>query len=120
MYNKTKRLGGIEIMDNINKIYQAIYSPIITPYNLVDNAKLPNYNYVKYYKNEIGLVVEMECYLEGEGNRIFYYCFDENNFLQEIYMNYNSEKSLVFSRTEEIEKAKTKYYSDKEELIAAI
>ncbi len=56
----------------IKKIYDMLYSPILTPYNLLENAKLDNYSYVKYYKNEIGLVAEMRCMIPGESNQTFY------------------------------------------------
>ena len=43
----------------IEKIYNMLYSPILTPYNLIENVKLPNYRYLKYYTNNIGVVAEM-------------------------------------------------------------
>ena len=54
-------LGGTVMDAYIKKIYDMLYSPIISPYNLLENAKLDNYSYVKYYKNKIGLVAEMQC-----------------------------------------------------------
>ena len=45
----------------IKKIYDMLYSPILTPYNLLENVKLPNYNYLKYYTNSIGVVAEIQC-----------------------------------------------------------
>ena len=39
---------------------------------LSENAKLDNYSYVKYYKNKIGLVAEMQCVIPGEGERVKY------------------------------------------------
>lgn len=55
----------------IKKIYDMLYSPIISPYNLLENAKLENYSYVKYYTNETGLVAEMQCEILGGGNKSF-------------------------------------------------
>ena len=48
----------------IKKIYDMLYSPIISPYNLLENAKLENYSYVKYFTNEEGLVAEMQCVIK--------------------------------------------------------
>lgn len=53
------------------KIYDMIYSPILTPHNLLDNAKLDNYSYVKYLKKMDGLVVEMECEIPYDGVNFF-------------------------------------------------
>ena len=79
----------------IKKIYDMLYSPIISPYNLLENAKLDNYSYVKYYTNEIGLVAEMQCTIHGEGMQIFYYQFDKNDYLQMIYQGNVEEKNII-------------------------
>ena len=89
-----------------------LYSPIISPYNLLENAKLDNYNYVKYYSNEIGLVAEMDCEIPGEGNKIFYYQFDKKDYLQKIYQDVNGRKEIVFDRTFAVESAKEEYYNN--------
>ena len=39
-------------MDILSRLFKLSNLPIITPYNLLDNAKLDNYEYVKYYKKE--------------------------------------------------------------------
>ena len=64
----------------IKKIYDMLYSPIISPYNLLENAKLENYSYVKYFTNEEGLVAEMQCVIPGEGEMVFYYQFDKKDY----------------------------------------
>lgn len=97
----------------IKKIYDMLYSPIISPYNLLENAKLENYNYVKYYTNEIGLIAEMQCLIPGEGEQIFYYQFDKKDYLQIIYRNTLEEKSIIFSRPDAVEAAEEEYYANK-------
>jgi len=92
----------------IDKIYQLIYSPIVTPYNLLSNAKLNNYEYVNYYKENNGLIAEMKCKIE-DSFETFYYYFDENDFLQEIYKLQNGIKILIYSRKQEINKYKALY-----------
>ena len=49
----------------IDNIFKLLYSPIVTPYNLLENAKLKNYSYVKYYKGSDGLITEMKCIVDG-------------------------------------------------------
>lgn len=97
----------------IKKIYDMLYSPIISPYNLLENAKLENYSYVKYYKNEIGLIAEMQCEIVGEGVHTFYYQFDKKDYLQIIYQGTMDDKNIIFSRIEAVEIAKEEYYADR-------
>ena len=94
----------------IKKIYDMLYSPIISPYNLLENAKLENYSYVKYFTNEEGLVAEMQCVIPGEGEMVFYYQFDKKDYLQKIYYYDNSVEELIFDRQFAIEEAKENYY----------
>lgn len=96
----------------IKKIYDMLYSPIVSPYNLLDNAKLENYNYVKYYKNNLGLVAEMQCMVPDNGEVIFYYQFDHKDHLQKIYQDIDGKKEMVFDRISAIEEAKQDYYSN--------
>ncbi|RDY30156.1 hypothetical protein [Lachnotalea glycerini] len=100
----------------IKKLYDMLYSPILTPYNLLDNAKLPNYSYVKYYKGNDGIIAEMECEMEDIGIRTFYYCFDQRDFLLRILMEFEGSKNIVFDRSDEVELAKKDYYNNKGEL----
>lgn len=106
-------LGGITMNSYIKKIYDMMYSPIITPYNLLENAKLDNYGYVKYYTNKMGIVAEMQCEIPGEGVQIFYYQFDDKDYLQRIYQNTMTIEGIIFSRDEAIESAKKEYYDNK-------
>lgn len=94
----------------IKKLYDMLYSPIISPYNLLENAKLKNYKYVKYYTNEIGLVAEMECEVPDEGNKIFFYQFDKKDYLQIIYQDVNGRKEVIFDRKIAVAVAKEDYY----------
>lgn len=93
----------------IKKIYDMLYSPILTPYNLLENAKLENYSYVKYYKDKTNLVAEMECKVDDD-TKIFYYYFDEKDYLERIYMKTSKNRKIIFDREKEIEKSKIEYY----------
>lgn len=98
----------------IKKIYDMMYSPIITPYNLVQNAKLDNYTYVKYYKSNEELIAEMECEIPSEGVKVFYYHFDKDDFLQKITMKQENQTNTVFDRNEEILKARDAYHQNEQ------
>jgi hypothetical protein len=93
----------------IKKIYDMLYSPILSPYNLLENAKLENYIYVKYYTNEDGLVAEMECEIPEIGKKIFYYQFDHKDYLQKIHQDINGEKEIIFDRKLAVLEAKKDY-----------
>lgn len=91
---------------NIKKIYDMLYSPILTPYNLIENVKLPNYEYVKYYKNHMGVVAEMKCFLDEQEEKVFYYQFDQKDYLQKIYYYDNGTEEAFFDRKIAVKKAK--------------
>lgn len=95
-------------MNDLKSLYDLFFSPLVTPYNLLENAKLDNYSYVNYYKGQDGLIAEMKCKPKGSNkNIIYYYHFDSEDFLQKIYANKNnSEKHLVFERNKEKENMK--------------
>ena len=99
----------------IKKIYDMLYSPILTPYNLLENVKLPNYSYVKYYTNSIGVVAEMKCTIDGNYEKIFYYQFDKKDFLQKIYCETDGTQEVLFDRAIETETAKANYYQEQRE-----
>lgn len=105
--------------DYINKIYDLLYSPMVTPYNLLDNAKLPNYEYVNYYKKNDGLITEMKCTLDDGENAVFYYHFDKSDNLQRVYMNKNDQQVLVFDRQTETQKLLSEYLKDKDSVASA-
>ncbi len=90
----------------IDKLYALLHSPIITPYNLLENAKLDNYNYVKYYKGFNGLVAEMECITEDSNEAIFYYKFNANDELITIIMKTQDNEEIMFNRDDEIKHVK--------------
>lgn len=106
--------------DYIKKIYDMMYSPIITPYNLLENSKLDNYAYVKYYKTSDSLIAEMQCDMQEEGIKTFYYHFDIRDFLQRIYVGDEKNKELIFERDRAIAEAKDAYYSSLPEKSVAV
>ena len=69
---------------------------------------------MKYYTNDIGIVAEMKCLVDGYGEKIFYYQFDEKDFLQRIYYFDNDAEEELFDRKQELEEAKKSYYKNKD------
>lgn len=94
--------------DYIDRLYALLHSSIITPYNLLENAKLDNYDYVKYYKGSNGLIAEMKCINEDAKEMIFYYEFNTKDELENILMKSNSGMEKMFNRNDEIEHVKEK------------
>lgn len=94
----------------IKKIYDMLYSPILTPYNLLENIKLSNYKYVKYYQNCVGVVAEMQCTIDNAEEKVFYYQFDEKDFLQKIYYFEGEKEEVLFDRQLAVKEAKDEYY----------
>lgn len=95
-------------MDILSRLFKLSNLPIITPYNLLDNAKLDNYEYVKYYKKENKFISEMKC-LVDKVDTIFYYEFDNNNYLQKIMMYQNEKMQCMFNREKELKEVKKEY-----------
>ncbi|GAB6172040.1 hypothetical protein JCM15765_15180 [Paradesulfitobacterium aromaticivorans] len=104
----------------IEKIYKLLHSPLVTPYNLLENAKLPNYEYVNFYKGNQGLVSEMKCTLDDGNKAIFYYHFDHDENLQCVYMSQGKQKHCIFDRQSETQKMVSNYQknSASEKIIA--
>jgi len=108
------------LKEYIENIYKLLHSPLVTPYNLLENAKLPNYEYVNFYKEDKVLISEMKCTLDDGNKAIFYYHFDQDDNLQYVYMSQGKQKHCVFNRHLETEKMISKYqkYSSSEKNIA--
>ena len=100
----------------VKDIYNLIYSPLVTPHNLLENCKLKNYNYVKYYVANDELVCEMECQVAENSEQCdrFYYFFSEDNYLQRIERDLgNEEREVLFDRLKEIATSKQSFMKRK-------
>ncbi|MEK4406217.1 hypothetical protein MKZ26_17825 [Sporosarcina sp. FSL K6-6792] len=97
---------------DIKKIYDLLNSPILTPYNLLENVKLDNYSYVNYYKGEQGVICEMECTSPEKEVAKYYYFFDINDHLFKVNMQVAGFKKIeVFNRDSELQSEISKYTS---------
>ncbi|MCP1398621.1 MULTISPECIES: hypothetical protein [Bacillus cereus group] len=91
----------------MEKLYEELYSPKITPYELVSNAKLSNYNYVNMTKSEDGgLYVESSCILDDGESAIFMYYFDVNDHLITLKSVIGNLEETIYHRPDEILKVK--------------
>ena len=97
----------------LDKIYKLLNLPIVTPYNLLENAKLDNYKYVKYYKNgqNGNLITEMKCTVNEE-DIVFKYEFDSKDYLNKIYMKNSNKVEYIFKRELELQLEKEKYMAN--------
>ena len=92
------------MQSDIKNIYDLLNSPILTPYNLLENVKLDNYSYVNYYKGEQGIICEMKCTnLEKEEAKYSYF-FDINDHLLKVNMQVAGAETIeVFNRDIELQ-----------------
>lgn len=93
-------------------IYELEYSHLILPINLMENAKLNNYKYVKFYKDDMNLMVEMQCVCLDNIERVFTYIFDKKEFLQKIISNDGKIEEEIFNREVELRKAIKKHNAE--------
>ncbi|KMT22969.1 hypothetical protein [Clostridium cylindrosporum] len=95
-------------MTIIDKIYDLTYNEILTPYNLIDNLKLDNYHEIKYAKNNDGIIAEVICDV-SQTRTSFYYQFNFDNFLNEIYYFEGNVKEYLFNRSAELSNLRSKF-----------
>lgn len=95
-------------MNLFNDIYNLTYLPILTPYNLLDNLKLENYNSILYKKDGNNIITEITCTIDNN-NIIFYYIFDIENNLHEAYYYENDNKVILFDRVQLLKTLKQDY-----------
>ncbi len=87
---------------NINKLSKLLNSPILTPYNLLENLELDNYLSINYYKEDEYIKADIK-FLSCGSEVVFRYIFSEDNLLQKIYHVDGEKLILHFDRTQEKE-----------------
>lgn len=97
----------------VKQVYNMLYSPILTPWNLVDNAKLDNYKYVNYSRHNDMIMCEMLCQIDDE-EVIFRYFFSMDDNLMKITMINKNETTTLFDRNVEIATIKSTILDRKE------
>lgn len=93
------------MLENIERLYDEIHGPKVTPYELLENVKLPNYISVEFSKgSKNNIIAYTECLLDDGKIAVFTYVFDEYNKLLSLTSLVNGIKDEIFNRNVEIEK----------------
>lgn len=94
---------------NFKSLYDLEHGHIIFPSELIANAKLPNYEYVKFNTGPDGLIVECACFIgEDNAKAYFNYYFDKDDKLLKLISFEDNEMTVLFDRTEEVAKLRNK------------
>ncbi|QDP40798.1 hypothetical protein [Radiobacillus deserti] len=88
----------------IDELYNAIYSPKLTPQELLGNLKMQNYTEVNFQKCENTLIGITKCVLDDGNNAEFKYTFNETNHLIQLESNIGNQSEILYDREVEIKK----------------
>lgn len=91
----------------IEKLYDEIHGPKLTPYELLENMKLKNYLSVDFTKDKDFLIGITKCYLPSGELAIFKYFFDTSNKLMKLISQVNGNEEELYNR----EKSIAEYYN---------
>jgi predicted nucleic acid-binding protein len=103
--------------DTISKIYDELYAPKLTPYELLDNAKLDNYVSVSFSTENGVLIGKTKCYITDNELAEFIYTFDQENKLMSLNFLQQGKKVEIYNRITEIKKLYTSSNLYKEQAI---
>ncbi|MCR6850324.1 MULTISPECIES: hypothetical protein [Bacillus] len=93
------------MLETIERLYDEIHGPKLTPYELIENVKLPNYTSVDFSKDsENNIIAYTKCLLEDGSNAIFTYVFNKENKLMSLKCVVRGSEEEVYNRKIEIEK----------------
>lgn len=90
----------------IKSLYDLENGHIIFPYELIANAKLPNYEHVKFSSTFEGLIVECLCVMEDSVRIKFNYHFDKQDRLQKLVAVDGFKCEILFDRDRDAENAR--------------
>lgn len=93
------------MLETIERLYDEIHGPKISPYELIENVKLPNYISVNFSKDrDNNIIAYTKCLLEDGNNAVFTYAFDEDNKLISLKSLVHGVEEEIYNRKTEIEK----------------
>jgi len=93
------------MLETIERLYDEIHGPKLTPYELLENVKLPNYISVEFGKgSEDEIKAYTKCILEDGSTAVFIYTFDKANKLLSLKSKVNDIEEEIFNRKTEIER----------------
>lgn len=94
---------------NFKSLYDLEHGHIIFPSELIANAKLPNYEYVRFNAGSEGLNVECACFIGEDNCKVYFnYYFDKDDKLQKLIAYEGNDVTVLFDRAEEIAKFRNK------------
>ncbi|WP_340035038.1 hypothetical protein [Bacillus sp. FSL K6-0993] len=94
-------------MSIIEHLYDEIHGPKLTPYELLENVKLPNYISVDFKTENDFIIGISKCKINKDEIATFTYFFNKENKLVRLTSNVNGENSEIYNR----EKAIKEYYT---------
>ncbi|CUB34887.1 hypothetical protein BN2127_JRS7_00505 [Bacillus subtilis] len=94
-------------MSIIEHLYDEIHGPKLTPYELLENVKLPNYISVDFKTENDFIIGISKCKIDKDEIATFTYFFNKENKLVRLTSNVNGENSEIYNR----EKAIKEYYA---------
>ncbi|MFB5678217.1 hypothetical protein ACE3NQ_16450 [Paenibacillus terreus] len=89
-------------------LYDLEHGHILFPSELIENAKLSNYEYVNFHKSLDGLNVECLCHLDDGSKVLFTYYFDFEDKLMRLISDDGVYTEVLFDRKLEIQKLREK------------
>ncbi|GAB1804607.1 MULTISPECIES: hypothetical protein [Priestia] len=91
--------------EKIKRLYDEMHAPKLTPYELIENLRLPNYSSVDFSKDsENNIIAYTKCVLEDGNNAMFKYIFDVENKLVSLTSIVHGVEEEVYNRKKEVEK----------------
>lgn len=93
------------MLETIERLYDEIHAPKLTPYELIENVKLPNYISVDFSKdNKNNIIAHTKCLLDDGNSAVFTYTFDKDNKLISLKSKILEVEEELYNRKTEIEK----------------
>ncbi|MEK4149026.1 hypothetical protein NST02_18345 [Robertmurraya sp. FSL W8-0741] len=88
--------------DIIERLFEELYAPKLTPFELLENARLSNYISVNFHSEDNYLIGVTKCFLETGDQAEYIYTFNSENMLISINENIRNEIREIYNRYKEI------------------
>ncbi|GGP10978.1 hypothetical protein [Oceanobacillus neutriphilus] len=88
----------------IERLYDEVYSPKVSPEELINNVILPNYTSVNFESNNVGLLVTTTCMIDNDLTAEYKYQFDKEKKLLTLIGDVNGKTDFIYDRDKEIKR----------------
>jgi|GEM_PF-6939389 len=85
----------------IDELFKLMTSPLVTPFNLLENISLDNYVSINYHKDNSSILADI-VFLSHNEEITYRYVFDMNYHLQNIYEVDNDKLIERFNREDTV------------------